>query len=297
MKRIKLMAILLVLSLLLSACGAATSGTGNAGDYVAKEEAVFGRTENDGQVTTETALPVNQKLIRKVWMDAETEDMDDLLSVVTERIGQLGGYVEARQIQNGSAYSGKRYRHADLTIRIPAERLAQFLERITAASNITSTRETTEDVTLSYVEYESKVAALETEQARLLELLAQAETMDDILKIENRLTGIRTQLEQAKSQLRLYDSLVNYSTVYLNVTEVTEYTPVEEPKNMWERMGAGLEDSWDSMVEILEEILILLVVLLPYLLPLAVIAAFVLSLIFFKRRKRRKQAKKEETVE
>lgn len=298
MKTTKLLALLLALSLLLAGCGGmATNGAASAGGT--KSEAFDMVTDAGAAPEIESAdaqssMPVNQKLIRKIWLDAETEDMDTLLGSVEERIAQLGGYVEGRQVRNGSAYSNRRYRNADLTVRIPADKLDQFVDHVSGASNITNNRETTEDVTLSYVEHESKVKALETEQTRLLELLAKAESMEDILKIESRLTNIRTQLEQVKSQLRLYDNLVNYSTVYLNITEVKEYTQVVEPETLWERMGAGLADSWKAMVKGLENALVVMVVILPHLLPWAVIAAIVLGILFVNKKKKAKKTQPKE---
>ena len=287
MKIVKLVAILLAASLLLCGCGATSKAPAAAGgDYVLNESPELGRFDKESSAEA-TNLPINQKLIRKVWMDAETEDMTALLSSVEEQIAQLGGYVEGRQIKNGSAYSGVRYRYADLTVRIPAEKLDSFVSGVSKASNITSTRETTEDVTLSYVENESKVVALEAEQTRLLELLAQAKTMDDILKIENRLTNIRSQLEQLKSQLRLYDNLVSYSTVYLNITEVTEYTPITEPENMWDRIGAGLSESWKDLVGGLEDLFVVFVVALPYLVLWGLIITGVVFVVRAVRRKRK----------
>lgn len=290
MKIVKLVAILLAASLLLCGCGATSKAPAAAGgDYVLNESPELGSFDKESS-TEATNLPINQKLIRKVWMDAETEDMTALLSSVEEQIAQLGGYVEGRQIKNGSAYSGVRYRYADLTVRIPAEKLDSFVSGVSKASNITSTRETTEDVTLSYVENESKVVALEAEQTRLLELLAQAKTMDDILKIENRLTNIRSQLEQLKSQLRLYDNLVSYSTVYLNITEVTEYTPTTEPENMWDRIAAGLSKSWKDLVGGLEDLFVVSVVALPYLILWGLIitgVVFVVRTVIRKRKARR----------
>ena len=270
MKITKLVAFLVVLSLLLCGCGAQSAvGGGYAnGEALNRNPALGtdGEVSADATGTQTSTLPVNQKLIRKVWLDAETEDMSGLIDHVEGRIAELGGYVEGRQIKNGSAYSGRVYRYAELTIRIPAEKLDRFVSGVAEVSNITDTRETTEDVTLSYVEYESKVVALETEQTQLLELMTKAKSMDDILKIQNRLTNIRAQLEQLKSQLRLYDNLVSYSTVYLSITEVKEYTPTTEPENMWERMGEGLSESWKDLVQGLENVLVGLVVASPYLL-------------------------------
>ena len=303
MKATKLLAIFLALSLLLCGCGAESTGAANGA--VARDEAYYSEEEEPkadaltgDSVNTQTNMPINQKLIRKIWLDAETEDMDALLTSVEGRIAELAGYVEARQVRNGSAYSGKRYRYAELTVRIPADKLDSFVDDVSARSNITDTRETTDDVTLSYVESESKVIALETEQTRLLELLAKAETMDDILKIESRLTDIRSQLERVKSQLRVYDNQINYGTVYLNITEVTEYTPVEEePETIWDRIGDGLKESWENTVEFLGDLMVFMIVILPYLLPWGVIAAVVLLLIYGKRKKKAKKNQPKPTEE
>ena len=287
MKKLQLLALCMAVMLLLTACGGASENTLSKGD--ANPQEAPGLAGSDSAASTQTNLPQAQKLVRKVWLDAETEDMDPLLTDVEARIAALGGYVEAREIENGSAYSGRRYRYADLTIRIPAEKLYGFVDEVRAVSNITSTKESTDVVTLSYVEHESKVTALETEQARLLELLAKAETMEDILKIESRLTDIREQLETVKSQLRLYDNLVTYGTVYLHITEVQTYTIVEEPQTLLDRMGQGISESWQAMVKGVENFLVFLVVILPHLLPLSVIAAVVLIPIWLRKMKKAKK--------
>lgn len=253
-------------------------------------QADYNTSLDGGSKTPESTVPANQKLIRKVYLDAETEDMDALLEAVYQRVAELGGYIENRNIYNGSAYYGSDRRYGDLTIRIPADRLDQFVEHVSGVSNITSNRETTEDVTLAYVATESRIIALETEQTRLLELLAKAEDMSDLLMIESRLTEVRAELEQVKSQLRVYDNLVSYGTVYLDISEVREYTVVEpEPETVWQRISTGFVKSLKGLWTGITEIFVFLVVALPY---LAVIGLAVAGLILLIRAKGRKKAKK-----
>ena len=80
-------------------------------------------------------------------------------------------------------------------------------------------------MTLDYVDVESRKKMLETEQQRLLELLETAESLDDILTIESRLTEVQYELDSKESQLRTYDNQIDYSTVYLDIDEVVRYTP------------------------------------------------------------------------
>ena len=267
----RIFALFLVVMLLISVLAACGANTESKSDRVSMDvesdsmnsvpEKGLSKTEESSQTQT----PVNQKLIRKVYMDAETEDLDSLLSQVEQRIAQLGGYVESREIYNGSSRNTKT-RYGDLTIRIPAENLDQFVDQVHEVSNITSLRETTDDVTLDYVATESRVKALQTEEARLLELLSLAENMDDLLTIESKLTDVRTELEQVQSILKVYDNQVNYSTIYLDVTEVETYTVVEEPKTegFFERIGNGFVRSLKGVWTVIKELVIFWIVYMPY---------------------------------
>lgn len=308
MKMRRILAMLMICLLaagLFAGCGAATMDNGAVKDYYAEapeaamdmeygyiSDSISSASGTESEITAQ-----NQKLIRTIYMDAETEDMDILLSQVEARISELGGYVEGREIYNGSMYSSSRYRNASLTIRIPADKLDAFVDHVAEVSNITSNRETTEDVTLQYVAIESRIAALETEQARLLELLAKAENMEDLLTIESRLTDVRTELEQVTSQLRVYDNLVDYGTIYLDVEEVVEYTE-PEPENAWQRMGKGFVKSLKGVGNGLKEFFIWLVAAIPYLLLIGGIGFGIFMIIWGSvRRKRKKRAQQKKTEE
>jgi hypothetical protein len=102
--------------------------------------------------------------------------------------------VENKNIRNGSANASRRYRYANLTIRVPVDQLDAFVEHVSGASNVVHYSENAKDITLSYVATQRRITALETEQTRLLELLAQAENMSDLLQIEQLLTDVGTEL-------------------------------------------------------------------------------------------------------
>lgn len=253
-----LMALVLVLSF--AGCGAAAENMAVDSFAPGRAEAPeLGKDVLEDSSTVQADLPENRKMVQKVWIDAETEDMDGVMQSVNAKIKELGGYVEAQESYNGSSYSGTRRRNADLTIRIPEDKLEQFVEQVNSASNVVSTNRTVDDITLSYVATESRIQALETQHARLLELLAKAETMEDLLTIEKELTNVLTELEQVKSTLKVYDNQVNYATVYLTVTEVKEYTVVEEPESVWDRMGSGFLNTLEGVGDFFKELAVFLV--------------------------------------
>jgi chromosome segregation ATPase len=178
-----------------------------------------------------------------------------------------------------------------MTLRIPSDSLNSFVAHVDENANVVTSNETIDDVTTQYVDTESHIKALEIEQERLLELLSKADTMEDILTIEKRLTNVRYELESFTSQLRVLDNQVTYATVRIYITEVQEYTPViEEEPTTWERIRDGFGDSIENITEGIREFVIWFLVNSPFL----VIWAAILTGIYLVVRKKfiRKPVKK-----
>ena len=206
-------------------------------------------------------LPQNRKWVITMSLSAETGDLDAALDAVLAKVSQMEGYVESQSVSGGSAGSG-RHRYANLTLRIPANVVDGFVEEVAGLTNLVSSSRNVQDITLTYSDTAGRVTALETEQARLLELMEQAENMSDLLEIEARLTEVRYQLENYASTLRLYDNQVDYATVSLYISEVEKYTPVEEP-GFWQKITSGLADSIVNLGETIVAFITWLIIDLP----------------------------------
>ena len=308
MKRtLSLLVVFVLVISLLAGCGAAYKGMSEmapAADAPAadapmdfeREEVLYDETSSESG-NSGTVMPENQKLIRTVYMDAETLDMDPLMGWIDSRVASLGGYFEQKAIRrSGSRNDGSYYKYADLVIRIPAENLDQFTDQVGEKANVTSTSESTENVTLQYVSTKSRVEALETEQKRLLELLENAESMEDLLTIEERLTDVRWELENYASQLRLLDNQVNYSTVYLNIWEVDEPTVIVE-RTTWQKIGDGFTRNAGNMWDGLVNTFIWILTIIPYLVPLALIGGVVLLVLKLTLRRKKKEKKNPEETQ
>ena len=234
-------------------------------------------------------LPQNRKWVITMSLSAETGDLDAALDAVLVKVSQMEGYVESQSVSGGSAGSG-RHRYANLTLRIPANVVDGFVEEVAGLTNLVSSSRNVQDITLTYSDTAGRVTALETEQARLLELMEQAENMSDLLEIEARLTEVRYQLENYASTLRLYDNQVDYATVSLYISEVEKYTPVEEP-GFWEKITSGLADSIVNLGETIVAFITWLIIDLPYLAVIALVVWLITALT--KRSLRKRKAKKE----
>ena len=308
-RRNLVMVLCLAVMLVMTGCGSGSmekvfEEAGAVTYSTASKDMVSGATEEvlaDSSASMKVG-ETNRKLIKTVNMRVETKEFDALLTGLSDQISSCGGYVEQMETYNGSIYNDRSYeRSASMTIRIPEAQLEDFLNAVSGLGNVIRRSEAVEDVTLAYVDLESHKEALETEQSRLLELLEKAETVEDIITIEQRLSEVRYQLESMESQLRTYDNKISYSTVYLDIEEVKELTPVVE-ETVWQRISGGFVKSVHSVADGFVEFVIWLLVNSPFLVIWAVVITLVVLLLRFGRRKRaackavKEAAKREKTV-
>ena len=236
-----------------------TAGCGNSSKMAVEDRAtVSSGAELDGEyswdtdetadtgVTSENGLEAQvengRKLIRTVSLSLETKEFDSALTNLSTKTTELGGYIETSSV-NGNSYSHHSTRYASYVIRIPANKLNEFVEVVSELGNVTQKNESVEDVTLRYIDVESHKKALETEQERLLELLSKAENMEEILTIESKLSDIRYEIENYESQLKTMDNQIDYSTVSVYVDEVERVTDTGEKgffEEIKERFGNSL---------------------------------------------------------
>jgi hypothetical protein len=198
-----------------------------------------------------TPVPTTRKLIRTVHLSVETTAFSQLIDDISRSVDDLGGYMESSDISGNSISDSNGRRYANLTVRVPSEKLDQFVTQVSEQGNVTNKSENTQDVTLQYSDIESRKKSLTIEQERLWELMEQADSVDSIIALESRLSEIRYQLESFESQLRTYDNQVDYSTVTININEVKVLTPTE-PASIATRIQKGfrrnLEDTANGLI-------------------------------------------------
>lgn len=309
---------LALVTLLLGGCGSkADRSSAKAADMEMAEEAAYDAdgaylsddiySVDSAEVTDDVAEDgaatpqvedTSRKLIKNVNLSVETETFEELLATITEKTESFSGYIEESYTYNGSNYYGRGTRNASMTVRIPAQQLDAFLSSVSEVSNVISRNDSVSDVTLQYVDMESHKKALTAEQDRLLELLEQAESVEDIITIESRLSDVRYQIESMESQLRTLQNQVSYSTVYLDIQEVEKLTPVEE-QTRGEMIREGFVDSLYGVGNGLLDFGTAVIIDLPYLVVWAAVILLVILIIRLlrKHRKNKEQKKMQEKQE
>ena len=187
-----------------------------------------------------------RKIIKNAKLNFETELYDKFIIEMEQCISSYGGYVESSEVYGG-AVGSSRARSSYVTARIPQSQYNRFMTEICGIGTLTYKTETADDVTMSYVDMESRVKSLQTEYDALIEILAKATSLNDVIQLQSRISDVTYQIESFKAQLRKYDNLVAYCTVRINVTEVKKVAVDEEELTFGDRISDGLSESLEDI--------------------------------------------------
>ncbi len=224
-----------------------------------------------------------RKVILRAEVGMETKEYDATLSSLLQTVSGMGGYISNREDYD---YSN---REVHLTLRIPSDLFDDFINGLPGIANVTRLAQSSQDITESYIETESYLNSLNTQQERLLELMEQAESLEDLLAIEDRLATVRAELQYYASLKNSYDNRISYSTIELTLWEVRDYTVVKPTfgEELWE----VIRDTGSGFVRFLRDLLFFLIEALPYLVLITVVLIPLLRL--HKKRRAKKLAAKE----
>ncbi len=323
MKRIASLGLCLVLVLSLCGCGTVPSAKSapayETSYYAANSTAMYDVAEMEeaavpglamGRAAAADAgpeagagseLPAEnpEKIIYSADVTVESTAFDEALGKVAALVERFGGWIESSSVNGANFYDlsrGRSYtRSASYTLRIPGDRFEEIMGSLSEIGNVPYTHIYTENVSAQYYDTQAHMTAYQTQEARLLEMMEAAESVEDIILLEDRLTELRYRIESLQSTLLNWDRRVTYSTVYLQLNEVREYT--EEPPvqlRYGERLVRALRDGLSGVGRFFQNFLLWFAEALPTLVILAVLALILTPLIrrLHRRRKARREARK-----
>jgi Domain of unknown function (DUF4349) len=162
------------------------------------------------------------------------------ITQLTALAGAYGGFVANSQTQSGAASAGAA--SGSVTLQVPVQSFSAVLTRAEALGKTSDLTTKASDVTGQYVDLQSRITALQASRQQYLAILAKADTVGDVLAVQDQVNAIQSQIEQLQGQLQLLTSQTSYST--LTVT-VGERSPAPAPGPVPE---SGLVRAWHASI-------------------------------------------------
>lgn len=270
-----LLAALVILGLLVAACGSASSPTSAPAP---SSQAPSGSSQGGG--STPTAA---QYLIKALEVNMMVKDTRQVAA-------DLQAWISTTDTSSSSA--GIDYQQTDNNLYTVSMKFAvratmytqikQYLGDYPTqhGGQLISLHETIQDVSNDYIDTQSRLKNLRGEQQRLLTLLSSATALGDVLAIEHRLTDVEGQIETIQAHLNALSNQVTYYTVAINLQ------PISTPTSATFNVLKTLQDAWIAALAFGQVLITLIIWLLTFSIYIIPVVAIVL---FVRQRRRRRR--------
>ena len=243
------------------------------------EDAAF--TQDSGADNSALRPQDGQKIVYTASLSMQSLEYDQSAASIRRKIREAGGFSEAES-EYDKDYNWYRYnasssntRSLSITARIPSDKFEAFLNSLSGDGKIMSKSVNAQNISQVYANKETYKKALEKEQERLLAMMDKAETIEDMITVETRLSEVERQLNSYKTDLSQMDKDVEFSTVYIDLQEVKRYTETVEKTTFREKLGFAFEDAISSFRDFCEGVILFVVRNFPFLILFAVVVALI----------------------
>ncbi len=222
---------------------------------------------------TAPAVPTERKVIQTAYLSLQIEKLDTAVDLLQGAVRECGGFV-----QSSNMFRQEYGRGASYTLRIPADRFDDVLSRLEKLGDVQNRGITGQDVTEEYVDVDARRRNLIRQEERLLAILDQAKTVEDILKVEGQLERVRGEIESLTGRLRYLDNQVGLSTIDVELQErPRSVTAVQLPdqKGFGARLARAFTGSVNLLLSYISNMMVWLVSAAPFLFVGAGIGAVV----------------------
>jgi hypothetical protein len=128
----------------------------------------------------------------------------------------LGGYVASSK----TSYDNPNPT-AQITIRVPGQQFETAIARLRALSGVKvlGDSENGTDVTAQYADLQAQLAAATAGRDALLVVLSRAETVGDILAVQDRVTAAQSTVDQLQGRINVLNDQTSYSSIATTLSE------------------------------------------------------------------------------
>ena len=226
---------------------------------------------------TETSIPDKKKIIRDGRLGIRVQNLQSSRQRVDSLIRVAKGYYANENLRNSD-----RQTFYSLTIRIPSKNFEKFISQLESGEGIIQYKEIeARDVTEQFVDLETRLASKRSYLNRYRELVKRANTIREVLTIEEKIRALEEEIESVEGRLRYMTDRIAYSTLELELSTQKTYKYQHTKKVFFgERMKESVSKGWYGFLEVL----LFLLKLWPFLL-IVVIAVVLITRITNKKRK------------
>jgi hypothetical protein len=170
---------------------------------------------------TDVVPPIQgPQVIRQAQLaiSVKSGSFDSSLGAVRSLVELQQGYVSGTDAQ-ANPVTNDQIRTGVITFMVPATKFDATIDALSKLGTVQNEHISGQDVSAQYVDLQARLANEEAQRNAMIALLARAQTVSDIINVQNQLGQITGQIEQLKGQIQYIEHNVAFSTITVQLTE------------------------------------------------------------------------------
>lgn len=212
----------------------------------------------------ESKQAFEEKIIYNGSLGLATEKFQETYDGIISFTNSNGGFIE---FSNTWKDRGQNLSYANLTLRVPDRVFFMAFDVISNMDvEVENTTLNSRNVTEDYYDLDNRITNLKRQEERIREILREARTVDEILRVEQELNRVRMDIESLEGRLRFLDHQVTYSTIHVNMREIKHSgTMIQSQgfKGLGSRMYKAFVESINRTIEGTGNFLVSLAAFIP----------------------------------
>lgn len=163
-----------------------------------------------------TAAEAEQRIIKTADLALSVDGVESKTHEIISLANGRGGFVQSSTIIEDE----DGYKNSYVTVRVPSDTFEDTVAAIKELA-VRVDRESINgrDVTEQYTDLEARLRSAQAQEEQYLEILDQAQTVQDILAVQSYLQSIRYEIESLQGQLDSLGNQTAYSTISVTLQE------------------------------------------------------------------------------
>jgi hypothetical protein len=243
-------------------------------------EGYSGANETTVDVAQAAAGQQQRLIIRTGNIALVVEDTRATQEAIERMVDEMAGE-DAFVVSSNEYSSGKEGSpYIDMHIRVPATRFDEVMDRLAdMAIDVTSRNESGQDVTEEYNDLGLRLESLEAARQRLLEIMENAQTTEDLLQAEYQLTQREVEIESLKGRRQYLSESARLSSISISLQPYILSQPVDSTWRPAETFRIALRDFVRSLQNFGTFAIRFSILVLPWLLVVGLVVYGIVRLV------------------
>ena len=168
----------------------------------------------------------------QLTISVSSGSFDSKLTAVRHLVELENGFIAGTDAQVNPQTPDDQIRTGVITFMVPADKFDDTIDSVARLGTVQNEHISGQDVSAQYVDLQARLANEEAQRNAMLALLQRAQSISDIITIQNQLGQITQQIEELKGQIQYLDHNTAYSTVTVSIVE-SGAAPSTQPGDTW----------------------------------------------------------------